>query len=109
MRARGGDGTDWARVDATTPEEVERQIAADPDLAVPENWTGTVIPGLPFPLPRENKQQVTVRLDPEVLAYFKAQGRGSRPASTPWKSFVEHQRHRQKKGNHPLSTAGGSD
>jgi uncharacterized protein (DUF4415 family) len=96
MRARGGDGTDWARVDATTPEEVERQIAADPDLAVPENWAGTVIPGLPFPLPRENKQQVTVRLDPEVLAYFKAQGRGWQTRiNAVLKSFVEHQRHRQ--------------
>ena len=55
-----------------------------------------MIPGLPFPLPRENKQQVTVRLDPEVLAYFKAQGRGWQTRiNAVLKSFVEHQRHRQ--------------
>jgi uncharacterized protein (DUF4415 family) len=95
-RARGEDATDWARVEATTPGEVERDVATDPDLAVPEHWTGTVIPGLPFPLPSENKRQVTVRLDPEVLAYFKAQGRGWQTRiNAVLKSFVEHQQHRR--------------
>ena len=95
LRARGEDRTDWARVDATTPEEVERQIATDPDLAVPEDWAERIIPGLPFPLPRENKRPVHIRLDPEVLAYFKAQGRGWQTRiNAVLRSFVERQQRR---------------
>jgi uncharacterized protein (DUF4415 family) len=64
--------TDWARVDATTQEDVERQIASDPD-----DWltdaNAVLIRGLP-PLP--NKQRVNIRLDREVLDYFRASGRG---------------------------------
>ena len=64
--------TDWARVDATTQEEVERQIASDPD-----DWltdaNAVLIRGLP---PMPNKQRVNIRLDREVLDYFRASGRG---------------------------------
>ena len=95
MRARGEDRTDWARVDATTPEEVERQIAADPDLAVPEDWAERIVPGLPFPLPRENKRPVHIRLGPEMPAYFKAQGRGWRTRiNAVLRSSVERQQRR---------------
>jgi uncharacterized protein len=73
--SRGGR-TDWARVDATTQEEVERQIAGDPDLAVPVDWEKTLVRGLPFPLPKENKQPVTIRLDPQIVEHFKRSGRG---------------------------------
>ena len=64
--------TDWARVDATTQEEVERQIASDPD-----DWltdaNAVLIRGLP-PLP--TKERVNIRLDRDVLDYFRASGRG---------------------------------
>ena len=64
--------TDWARVDATTQQEVERQIASDPD-----DWltdaNATLIRGLP---PMPTKQRVNMRLDREVLDYFRASGRG---------------------------------
>lgn len=75
--ARGETYTDWAAVDATTEEEIERQIAADPDEGEPPvGWEKTAIKGLPFPLPEGNKQQVTIRLDPQVLEDFKQAGRG---------------------------------
>jgi uncharacterized protein (DUF4415 family) len=64
--------TDWARVAATTQEEVERQIASDPD-----DWltdaNAVLIRGIP---PMPNKQRVNIRLDREVLDYFRASGRG---------------------------------
>jgi uncharacterized protein (DUF4415 family) len=56
--------TDWARVDAMTEEELERNIAADPD------WTRArlVIP--------RRKASIHLRVDPEVLDWFKQHGKG---------------------------------
>lgn len=75
--AAGESRTDWAKVDATTEAELEASIAADPDWRdVPADWYERAKTGLPFPLPRENKQQVTLRIDPDILDHFKRQGRG---------------------------------
>ena len=66
-----GDLTDWARVDAMTEEELERNIAADPDSDLPGvDWTKArlVLP--------QRKQSVHLRVDPDVLAWFRRQGRG---------------------------------
>ena len=92
MIARGEDRTDWSRED--TDEEIEAQIASDPDLAVPDNWEELAVPGFPFPLPsRENKRQVTVRYDAEVVDFFKAQGRGWQSRmNAVLRAFVESQR-----------------
>jgi uncharacterized protein (DUF4415 family) len=64
--------TDWARLDAMTDEEVERLASEDmAELGIDPDWTehATVV----FPRPKE---RVTVRLDPDVLDWLKAQGRG---------------------------------
>ena len=64
--------TDWARLDAMAEEEVERLAAEDmAELGIDPDWTAhaTVV----FP---RHKERVTVRLDPEVLDWLKAQGRG---------------------------------
>ncbi len=77
MRARGEDRTDWARLEAMTEAELEAAIASDPDWRdIPHDWYKDAKPGLPFPLPKEGKKQVTLRLDPEILEHFKRQGRG---------------------------------
>ena len=69
-RQRGETRTDWAKVDATTPEEVERQAAEDGDV-LPEGWEKTVILGLPPP-----KKAVNLRIDADVLDWFKRTGKG---------------------------------
>ena len=52
MIARGEDRTDWARVEATTEEEIEADIASDPDWqGIPDDWYKHAKPGLRFPLP----------------------------------------------------------
>ena len=71
--ARGEDQTDYEREDSQ--EEIERQIAEDPDLAVPDNWEELVFLGLP-PLGRENKRLVSIRYTPRVIDYFKSTGKG---------------------------------
>ncbi len=62
--------TDWAKVDATTRTQIERQADAD-DGPLPEGWEDTVVLGIPTP-----KRGVYLRLDPQVLDWFKARGAG---------------------------------
>lgn len=62
--------TDWAKVDAMTPEAVER-LADEEDGPLPEGWEKTIVLGTPEP-----KQDVHIRLDPVVLRWFKASGPG---------------------------------
>ena len=55
-----------------TDAEIERRAAADPDAGVipPGFWDNAKV------LLPENKQQITLRLDPEVIRYFKRTGKG---------------------------------
>jgi len=73
MRARGEDRTDWAALMAKTEEELEADIASDPDWAdIPRDWfKDAVMVGPPIP-----KKLLSVRLDADTIAWFKAQGRG---------------------------------
>lgn len=69
--------------------EVERRAAADADAgAIPEGFWDEAKVLLP-----ENKQQITLRLDPEVIRYFKHTGKGyqSRMGAV-LKSYVEAKR-----------------
>lgn len=80
MIARGETYGDRARHRASAPlsdAELARMTAEDPDLAMPENWQALAFKGLPtLPLSQENKQPVSLRLDPAVVDHFKAGGRG---------------------------------
>ncbi|MDQ3655075.1 MAG: BrnA antitoxin family protein [Chloroflexota bacterium] len=74
MLARGESQSDWAAADAMTEEELEAAIASDPDEAglgyQPPNWDNVII-GFPKP-----KRQLTVRLDSDIIEWFKATGKG---------------------------------
>jgi uncharacterized protein (DUF4415 family) len=66
-------GTDWARVDALTDEDIERAIAEDPDAAPPldAEWfrnAELVIPAA--------KVATSIRVDGDVMDWFRTQGRG---------------------------------
>lgn len=74
MIRRGEDKTDWAKVDAMTEEELEASIAADPDDVHEELDWSKAIKGLP-PLP-PFKKHINIRVDADVLDWFKATGRG---------------------------------
>jgi uncharacterized protein (DUF4415 family) len=80
MIARGEDQTDWARVDAMTEAELEAAIASDPDWAdIPRDWYRHAKPHYPEAM----RKEVRLRLDPDLLAWFKRQGPAIRPESTP--------------------------
>ncbi len=62
--------TDWARVDAIPQEEVDR-MADEEEGPLPDRWENTIILGVPEP-----KRDVHIRLDAEVLRWFKSHGPG---------------------------------
>jgi uncharacterized protein (DUF4415 family) len=78
MIARGEDRTDWAKADAKTEAELAADMASDPAWdGVPEDWVSRarLVTGA-MTRPKENKRQVTMRFDADVLEYFKQEGRG---------------------------------
>ena len=66
------DETDWARVAAMTEADIERAAAEDPDasLTTAGDWKDARVVW-----PRTT-EPVTLRLDRDVLAWFRRQGRG---------------------------------
>ena len=68
---RKKDQTDWDRVRSMTEEEIEEGIRRDPD-SDPANfdWSKAVLFN-----PRR-KEAISIRLDEDVLAYFKSLGAG---------------------------------
>jgi uncharacterized protein (DUF4415 family) len=68
--ARGESRTDWRRVKAMSRTEIERLADRD-DGALPDDWGSKVTVGLP-----PAKQDIHIRLDGDVLEWFKAHGRG---------------------------------
>jgi uncharacterized protein (DUF4415 family) len=84
--------TDWARVDALTDEDIERAVAEDPDAApiwTEEDWAHARIV---YP---EGKDPVTLRLDRDIIGWFKQHGRGYQTRiNAVLRAFVDAQRHK---------------
>jgi len=59
--------TDWARLDAMTDDEIDYSEIPELD----EKWFKDAIVIMP-----RTKVVVTIRIDPDVFAWFKKQGRG---------------------------------
>jgi uncharacterized protein (DUF4415 family) len=72
MIARGEDKSDYARANSMTDAEIEAAIASDPDEAGIV-WSDEWIKGSPPPPSRE---AISLRVDPDVLAYFRKDGPG---------------------------------
>ncbi|HEX2187946.1 MAG TPA: BrnA antitoxin family protein [Longimicrobiaceae bacterium] len=66
--------TDWARVDGMSEEQVEAAALADADNPP---WTEEELMNARLVMPEDRgKVPISIRLDGEVVDYFKAQGRG---------------------------------
>jgi uncharacterized protein (DUF4415 family) len=86
-RARGESRTDWSRVDAMSQSEVER-LADEEDGKLEEGWAHGVVLGLPAP-----KADIHIRLDADVVDWFKAQGKGYQTRiNAVLRAFVETRR-----------------
>lgn len=84
--------TDWARVDAMTEDDLERAIAADPDAAIAEpDWDNAVLVVPP------SKTPISIRLDDDILAFFKAGGAGyQKRMNAVLRSYMAHTLKRRK-------------
>ncbi|MEX2263830.1 MAG: BrnA antitoxin family protein [Bryobacteraceae bacterium] len=65
--------TDWKRVDALTDADIATAVQNDPDTseAGPDWFRNAMILR-----PATDKEPVTVRLDSDMVAWFRRQGRG---------------------------------
>lgn len=69
---RKKDQTDWARIDALTEEEIETAARSDPewDGLLDLDWSKVEITS------PARKQPISIRLDEDVLDFFKRDGAG---------------------------------
>jgi uncharacterized protein (DUF4415 family) len=77
--------TDWAKVDALTDKQIEEAVRNDPD-AVPldVDWSDAVLVIPP------KKKAISIRVDEDVLDYFKKQGAGyQRRMNAVLRSFMQ--------------------
>jgi uncharacterized protein (DUF4415 family) len=80
--------TDWAAVDALTDEEIETAVRNDPD-AVPldVDWSEAILVIPP------KKKAISIRLDEDVLDYFRKEGGGyQRRMNAVLRSFMQQKR-----------------
>jgi uncharacterized protein (DUF4415 family) len=85
--------TDWARVDALTDEEIEKAVRNDPD-AVPLDidWSDAVLVIPP------KKKAISIRVDEDVLDYFKKEGGGyQRRMNAVLRSYMQQKRKPKKR------------
>ena len=72
LRASGQSKTDVQRVRAKTQAQLDEEIAQDDDWkGIPTDWYKDANAVMPI-----NKKMVSLRLDPDVLDWFKEQGQG---------------------------------
>jgi len=68
----GTKGTDWTHLRTMSDQDVT--FSADAPATTPEDWaTAVAHRGLPLPV---RKQQIALRVDADVLAWYRAQGAG---------------------------------
>jgi uncharacterized protein (DUF4415 family) len=90
--ARGESKTDWKRVDAMSQAEVER-LADKAEGPLSAGWESTVMVGLP-----PAKQDIHIRLDGDILDWFKARGRGYQTRiNAVLRAFVQTRRRVERK------------
>jgi uncharacterized protein (DUF4415 family) len=85
--------TDWAAVDALTDEEIEAAVRNDPD-AVPLDfdWSDAVLVIPP------KKKAISIRVDEDVLDYFKQEGAGyQRRMNAVLRSYMQQTRKGKKR------------
>jgi uncharacterized protein (DUF4415 family) len=85
--------TDWAAVDALTDEQIEEAVRNDPD-AVPFdfNWDDAVLVVPP------KKKAISIRVDEDVLDYFKHEGAGyQRRINAVLRSYMQQKKTKKRK------------
>jgi len=78
--------TDWSRLNSQSDVDIENAVLTDPDSFIPDAvfWDNARI------VMPQCKQQITLKLDAPVIAYFKRSGKGyNTRINAVLKSFIE--------------------
>ena len=79
--------TNWARLRKLTDAEIEASIASDPDWSDDFDWSEAVLVIPP------KKKAISIRVDEDVLDYFKHEGAGyQRRMNAVLRSYVQQKR-----------------
>ena len=79
--------TDWAALDALTDEQIEASVRSDPDWSDDFDWSEAVLVIPP------KKKAISIRVDEDVLDYFKHEGAGyQRRMNAVLRSYVQQKR-----------------
>jgi uncharacterized protein (DUF4415 family) len=93
--AKGGDRSDWARVDALTDEQILESMRDDPDWTdlIDVDWSKArvVVPVA--------KTSISIRLDADLVDFFKATGKGYQTRiNAVLRHYVDEQARHKKSG-----------
>lgn len=84
--------TDWERLRNMTDEAIEASIKDDPDWSDDWNWGDAVLVVPP------KKKAISIRVDEDVLNYFKNEGAGyQRRINAVLRSYMEQKKNKTKK------------
>lgn len=84
--------TNWAALKALTDAEIEASIKDDPDWSDDWNWGEAVLVIPP------KKKAISIRVDEDVLDYFKTEGAGyQRRMNAVLRSYMEQKTNKKKK------------
>jgi uncharacterized protein (DUF4415 family) len=79
--------TNWQKLRKLTDEEIEASIANDPDWSDDWNWSDAVLVIPP------KKKAISIRVDEDVLDYFKKDGAGyQRRMNAVLRSYMQQKR-----------------
>ena len=89
--------TDWGRIDAMTDERID---LTECEEITPEMFAKAIVrQGLK---PVQRKAQVTLRLDSDVIGWFKSGGRGYQTRiNSLLRAYVDEQRRHESQGKRP--------
>ena len=84
--------TNWAKLRKLTDAEIDASVANDPDWSEDWNWSEAVLVMPP------KKKAISIRVDEDVLDYFKQQGAGyQRRMNAVLRSFMQQKRKPKKR------------
>lgn len=84
--------TDWAAFDALTDEQIEEAIKNDPDWSDDWSWGDAVLVIPP------KKKAISIRVDEDVLDYFKGEGAGyQRRINAVLRSYMQQKKNKKRK------------
>ncbi len=83
--------TDWNRLDTLTDAEIDASIANDPDWSDDWKWSDAVLVIPP------KKKAISIRVDEDVLDYFKKQGAGyQRRINAVLRSYMQQKKSKKR-------------